>query len=242
MNIIKLSAINSTNDFLKELLATRYVENFTVAVAEHQTAGRGQMGAQWNAEAGKNLTFSLLIKDLLPDIKGVFSLNVAIAVSIAEALATFNIPALSVKWPNDILAGNKKLGGVLIENSIKSGGEIYSVIGIGININQHDFTGLPKATSLSVASGREFDKEEVMTAILNKIKQNTAAILNGSIESLWIAYHKRLYKKDIPMPFEKDGRHFMGIIKGVSKNGSLMVLLEDETIAEYGLKEVQLLY
>ncbi|WP_116788092.1 biotin--[acetyl-CoA-carboxylase] ligase [Flavobacterium psychrotrophum] len=242
MNIIKLSAINSTNDFLKQLLSTGNVENFTVAVAEHQTAGRGQMGAQWNAEAGKNLTFSLLIKDLLTDINGIFGLNVAIAVSIAEALAEFNIEALSVKWPNDILAVNKKLGGVLIENIIKSSGDIYSVIGIGININQHDFTGLPKATSLLVAAGREFDKEEVMTAILAKIKRHTTAILNGSIDALWDTYHSMLFKKGIPMPFEKDGRQFMGIIQGVSKNGSLRLLLEDETIAEYGLKEVQLLY
>lgn len=242
MNIIKLSAINSTNDFLKQLLSTGNVENFTVAVAEHQTAGRGQMGAQWNAEAGKNLTFSLLIRDLLTDINGIFGLNVAIAVSIAEALAEFNIEALSVKWPNDILAGNKKLGGVLIENSIKSSGDIYSVIGIGININQHDFTGLPKATSLLVDAGKEFDKEEVMTAILAKIKLHTTAILNGGIDALWDTYHTMLFKKGTPMPFEKDGRQFMGIIQGVSKNGSLRVLLEDETIAEYGLKEVQLLY
>lgn len=242
MNIIKLSAINSTNDYLKELLATRHVENFTVAVAEHQTAGRGQMGSQWNAEPGKNLTFSLLVKDLLPDVNAVFGLNAAIAVSIAEGLATFNIPGLSVKWPNDILAGNKKLGGVLIENSIKSNGEIYSVIGIGINVNQQNFDGLPKATSLFEAAGREFDKESIMNAILQKIKQNTALVLGGNIDALWNSYHNKLYKKGVPMPFDKDGRHFMGIIEGVSKNGSLQVRLENDTVAEYGLKEVQLLY
>lgn len=242
MNIIKLSAINSTNDYLKELLATRHVENFTVAVAEHQTAGRGQMGSQWNAEPGKNLTFSLLIKDLLPDVSGVFGLNVAVAVSIARALGTFNIPGLSVKWPNDILAGNKKLGGVLIENSIKSNGEIYSVIGIGINVNQQDFNGLPKATSMAVVAGILFDKEAVMIAILQQIKQNLAGLRHNNPASLWEAYHNNLYKKGVPMPFEKDGRQFMGIIEGVTKNGSLCVRLEDDTLAEYGLKEVQLLY
>jgi len=243
MNIIKLSAINSTNDYLKELLATRHVDNYTVAVAENQMAGRGQMGSQWNAEPGKNLTFSLLVKDLLPDVSGVFGLNVAVAVAIAEALVAFNIPALSVKWPNDILAGNKKLGGVLIENSIKSNGEIYSVIGIGINVNQQNFDGLPKATSLFVAAGgKELDKEAVMIAILQKVKQHLSGLLNNNQQALWEAYHSKLYKKDIPMPFEKGGKQFMGIIQGVSANGSLRVLLQDDTIAEYGLKEVQLLY
>lgn len=242
MNIIKLSAINSTNDFLKDLLATSHVENFTVVVAEHQTAGRGQMGAQWSVEAGKNLTFSLLIRDLLTTINGVFDLNVAIAVSIAQALTDFNIPGLSVKWPNDILAGNKKLGGVLIENSIKSSGEIYSVIGIGININQDDFRGLPKATSISVMSGRLMDKEKVMDAILDKILKNVAVLQNGDVSILWSAYHEMLFKKGVPMPFQKEDRQFMGMIQGVSKNGNLQVLLEDESVVEYGLKEVQLLY
>lgn len=242
MNIIKLSAINSTNDYLKQLSAIQYVENFTIVTAENQTAGRGQMGAKWNVEPGKNLTFSVLIKDVLLEINEIFSLNAAVAVSVADALETLHIGDISIKWPNDILAGNKKIGGILIENSIKNNGEIYSIVGIGLNINQQVFDGLFKATSLAVLYGREYDKDTVMIAIAENLKRNVAAVLHKDTNAIWQKYHKKLYKRNVPMPFEKQGKRFMGIIKGISKNGSLMVQLEDDTIAEYGIKEVQLLY
>jgi len=242
MNIIKLNAINSTNDYLKGLLAERYVENFTAVVAEDQMQGRGQMGAKWNVEPGKNLTFSILVKDLLLKIDEIFALNAAVAVSISEALESFARTQTTIKWPNDILAGNRKIGGILIENIIRNDGEIYSVIGIGLNINQKDFSGLPKASSLSVVEGRDFDKEAIMAAIIEKLRRNVSRILNKDIAVIWSMYHGRLYKKDIPMPFEKGDKRFMGIIKGVSKDGNLSVRLEDDSIASFGLKEVTMLY
>jgi len=242
MNIIKLSATNSTNDYLKQLTAKQYVDNFTIVVTEDQTAGRGQMGAKWNAEPGKNLTFSILVKDLLPDVTGIFNLNVAVAVSIAEALEDLSIPELKIKWPNDILTGNKKIGGILIENSFKTGGEIFSVIGIGLNVNQKNFDGLPKASSLSVAAGHDFNKDEVMVAIATKLQHNIARLMRNDTEFLWQGYLNRLYKIGVPMPFENDSNKFMGIIKSVTPTGQLEVLLENDTIAHYAVKEVQLLY
>lgn len=242
MNIIKLSAINSTNDYLKELTATRYVENFTVVTAESQTAGRGQMGAQWNAQPGKNLTFSVLIRDLLLEVRGIFNLNVAVAVSIIQVLDAYNIPQLTIKWPNDILAGNKKIGGILIENSFKPGGEIFSIIGIGLNVNQQNFDGLAKASSLSVTAGRDFDKEGLMQEIVQKLQHNVARLLHNDEKPLWQTYHSRLYKRDMPMPFESNAKKFMGVIKGVNHSGMLQVALEDNSVIEYAIKEIQLLY
>jgi len=242
MNIIKLSATNSTNDYLKQLTATQHVDNFTIVVAEDQTAGRGQMGAKWNAEPGKNLTFSILVRDLLLEVTGIFNLNVAVAVSIAEALEDLSIPALKIKWPNDILAGNKKIGGILIENSLKRGGEIFSVIGIGLNVNQKNFDGLPKASSLSVAAGCDFNKDKVMVAIVTKLQHNVARLMHNDTAFLWQGYLNRLYKMGVPMPFESEANKFMGIIKGVTPTGQLEVLLENETFALYAIKEVQLLY
>jgi len=242
MNIIKLSATNSTNDYLKQLTATQHVENFTIVVTGNQTAGRGQMGAKWNAEPDKNLTFSVLVRDLLLDITGIFNLNVAVAVSIAQVLEELSIPALKIKWPNDILAGNKKIGGILIENSLKTGGEISSVIGIGLNVNQKNFDGLPKASSLSVAAGRDFNKDEVMMAIVQKLQHNIAKLLHNDVQSLWDSYHNKLYKIGVPMPFQNEANKFMGIIKGVTPTGQLEVLLENDSIAHYAIKEVQLLY
>lgn len=242
MNIIKLSAISSTNDYLKELLQEGCAENFTVVAAEHQTAGKGQMGARWDAESGKNLTFSVLIKDALPGKEALFNLNVAVSVSIVQALKKFEIPGLYIKWPNDILAGNKKIGGILIENSIKPGGKIHSVIGIGLNVNQKDFEGLPKASSMAVAAGQLFDKDAVMLSILEVLSTNMEAVAYGNIDKLWNTYYSLLFKKGKPAAFEKNGSRFMGIIMGVSPSGYLQIQLEDETIAQFALKEIALLY
>lgn len=242
MNIIKLNAINSTNDYLKSLTTAQFVENFTIVVTENQTKGKGQMGAKWNVEPGKNLTFSVLIKDLLLEINEIFNLNAAVAVSVIEGLESLNISNLSIKWPNDILAGNKKIGGILIENSIKNNGEIFSVVGIGLNVNQKDFDELPKASSLSLITGTEHDKGAVMTGIVENLQRNVAAILNKNTDLIWHKYHSKLYKIGIPMPFEKENQKFMGIIKGVSKSGMLEVQLADDSIVNFSIKEVQLLY
>lgn len=242
MNIIKLSAIASTNDYLKSLSTTQYLENFTIVVAEHQTAGKGQMGAKWDVHPGKNLTFSVLVKDLLLGINEIFNLNAAVAVSIIEALEENNVKELAIKWPNDILSGNKKIGGVLIENSIKNNGEIFSVVGIGLNVNQTDFEGLPKASSVALITGHEHDKTVLLKAIVENLQRNVAALLHKNAVPIWTKYHKKLYKKGVPMPFEKDGQRFMGIIQDVNSSGNLLLLLEDDTVAEFKIKELQMLY
>lgn len=243
MNIIKLDATPSTNDFLKALLTNQYVENFTVVTAENQTSGRGQMGAKWEVESGKNLTFSVLVKDVLTEINSIFHLNVLVAVSITEALEHFNIPNLAIKWPNDILAVNKKIAGVLIENSLKGNGEIFSVVGIGLNVNQKNFDELPKATSLSCILNHDLDKDAVMVAVIQNLKRNVALLQIGEYDKFWQIYNKKLFKKGVPMPFEdKEGVRFMGIIQGVTPFGKLKVILEDDSLKTFDIKEVQMLY
>ncbi|RKS19239.1 BirA family biotin operon repressor/biotin-[acetyl-CoA-carboxylase] ligase [Flavobacterium endophyticum] len=243
MNIIKLDAINSTNDYLKGLLQRQFVENFTIVTAENQTDGKGQMGSKWSVQAGKNLTFSVLVKDLLLEVNHIFHLNVAVAVSIIEALSFLEIKELAIKWPNDILAGGKKIGGILIENSLKSDGEIFSIIGIGINVNQQNFENLPKASSLSILLKREINKEAVLISIVECLTRNVSLILNKNTDSLWQKYHSCLYKKGIPMPFENlKGNKFMGIISGVDQSGKLQLVLEDDSVESYEIKEIKMLY
>ena len=150
MRLVKLDAIDSTNDFLKDLIRQQDVENFTVISAENQTKGKGQMGAVWNSEQGKNLIMSVLIKDFLSDPKDVFNLNIVISLAVIRSLEQLNIPKLSIKWPNDIMADNKKIGGILIENSFKSDQTIASIVGIGLNVNQTHFENLPQASSLAL--------------------------------------------------------------------------------------------
>lgn len=243
MNVIKLNAISSTQTYLKDLIAKQIVENFTVVTAESQTMGRGQMGSQWNSESGKNLTMSILIKDLLLDIEQIYSLNVAVAISVITALQTLKIPQLAVKWPNDIMSANYKIGGILIENSIKSSGEIHSIVGIGINVNQTQFHNLPKASSLINVAGNSFDKDQLMVSIVNNLRSNYFALVNKNTTAIWEKYRELLFKRFIPMPFSyNDGFKFMGIIQGVTSEGKLEVLLEDDTVKCFTVKEITMLY
>jgi len=242
MPLVKLDATPSTNDYLKEMAASQDVENFTVVTAENQTKGRGQMGATWVSEKGKNLIMSMLIKDSLADISKIYNLNIAVALAVIAALEKHDIPELSIKWPNDIMAGNKKIGGILIENSIKSDGRIVSVAGIGLNVNQQDFSQLPKASSLFVVTNRLYDKEDLLEKITQNIINNVH-FLTEHADVLWEAYLSKLFKMGVPMAFEDANENrFMGIIKGVNPDGKLELLLENESVKIFGIKEIQMLY
>ncbi|WP_343589398.1 biotin--[acetyl-CoA-carboxylase] ligase [Flavobacterium sp.] len=242
MKLIKLDAIDSTNDFLKSLASQDELENFTVVTAENQTKGKGQVGGVWKTQAGKNLTMSVLVKDFLFSNEEVFNLSVLVALSIAEVLKSLNIPDICIKWPNDILSYNKKLVGILIENTLKSDGRIVSVVGIGINVNQTDFDELPNASSLAVISGKPFEKEEIAILIVEKLKEKIQSWKTES-QNFWNEYFNFLFKKGVPTAFrDNNEQDFMGIIQGVSPVGKLQVLLEDDSIAEFEIKEIKMLY
>lgn len=243
MHIIKLPAIDSTNSYLKELTTKQSVENFTVVVAENQTNGRGQRGANWEVEGGKNLTFSVLIRDVLLSFEEVFNLNVVVAVSLFQTFSNLKIPNLTIKWANDILADKKKICGILIENQFKSNSEIFSVIGIGINVNQENFSNLPQASSLKKISGSEWNKEEVLLTFLNQFQNNINLYKNEGATYFWEVYHENLFKKNVPMAFENSKNiKFMGIIKQVLPNGLLQIELEDDSLQLFDIKEVKMLY
>lgn len=243
MSIIKLNAIDSTNDFLKVLSRNQSVDNFTTVVAQKQTNGKGQMGAVWQSEEGKNLIMSVLVKDVLQNVDEIFHLNVAVALSVIQVLEVFNIPNLSVKWPNDIMSDQKKICGILIENSIKSDTNVESIIGIGLNVNQLKFDNLPKASSMAVICEKEFDLDSILDLIIFQIKKNCSWILSQQSDKLWQEYHKKLFKINVPMAFEDVFQNkFMGIIQGVSTDGRLQVLLEDDSVKIYGIKEIQILF
>lgn len=243
MKLIKLNAIDSTNDFLKKMSQDQVLENFTVIVAETQTKGKGQHGAVWLSESGKNLITSILISNTLSNIRDVFLLNTAVTLSIIKTLETFKIPSLSIKWPNDIMSENKKIAGILIENLIKENGKIDSIVGIGLNVNQTNFEDLTKASSLKNITNKDFEIEKILNQIIAELKLNIDKILLKQESTLWDDYHKWLFKKGIPMAFENEKEErFMGIIQQVNQDGKLEVLLEDDSIKEYGIKEITMLY
>jgi BirA family biotin operon repressor/biotin-[acetyl-CoA-carboxylase] ligase len=243
MNIIKLDATSSTNDFLKKLNANQVVKNFTVVTTLNQTAGKGQMGSVWESEAGRNLIMSVLVRDVLTDAHQIFGLNVAVSVAVAQAFKELGIRDICVKWPNDIMSGNFKLGGILIENIFKSNGEIISIVGIGLNINQEFFKNLPHASSLFMRTKRKYEIDLVRDEVLKKLRISIAKVINKQEENLWQLYHDYLFKIKTPMTFENTLDHrFMGIIQQVNSNGQLEVLLENDQLQCFDVKEIKMLY
>lgn len=243
MNIIKLDAINSTNDFLKDFARNQFVENLTVVLAVDQQKGKGQRGSEWTSDPGKNLTFSVLIKDLVLDSSMIFNLNIAVTVSLYETLKELTNINIAIKWPNDIMAENSKIAGILIENVFQHTREVYSIVGVGLNVNQISFDLLNNVTSLCLLENKEFDLDSILNIFLLKLKQNISLLKNNQQNILWKIYLEKLFKKNIPTTFEDENKQkFMGIIKGVSLTGQLLVILEDDTIKKFSVKEIKMLY
>ena len=243
MNLIKLSAIDSTNTFLKNLASSENVQNFTTVVAEHQTNGKGQRGANWIIEPGKNLTFSVLYANSLSSNRSLFTLNVIVAVSVVEGLQIESNLNFSIKWPNDILSDNKKIAGILIENSIKSQTEIQSIIGIGINVNQEIFENLPQASSLLLLEHKKTDKDLLLKNIVSRLEYNLNQLNHLEESYFWKKYHASLFKREIVATFENlKGERFVGKIIQVTPEGKLKVQLEDALEVDFDVKEIKMLY
>tara|TARA_B110000003_G_scaffold274490_1_gene314595 strand:+ start:16474 stop:17214 length:741 start_codon:yes stop_codon:yes gene_type:complete len=243
LRIIKLNATSSTNSFIKELARKSFLENYTIVVTNNQSSGRGQMDKLWESEPNKNLTFSIFTSLKKLKIKNQAYLNFAISLAIFDVLKSLGIPNLYIKWPNDIMSAKKKICGILIETTFYHQQIKNTVIGIGLNVNQEKFSSkFQNAASLKMIVKKKFDLDPIMNSIIEKIKYRISTIENGSFKIIHKQYHNVLYKKGIPTTFidKKTNLFFMGIILGVTSIGNLQIQLEDDTIVEYGLKEVSI--
>ena len=242
MQLIKLNATDSTNNYLKQLILERTLDDFSVVVANHQTNGRGQRGSSWLSEKDKNLTFSVLKRNISIVANQQFLLNILVSLSIVKTLEGFNIPKLAIKWPNDILSDHHKISGILIENLIKNKQIEYAIIGIGLNVNQVKFEGLSKVSSLKNIMPFPVDKDELLTKIIDKLKMYFKLYSENGSEFLNSEYESYLFRKDKPSTFSShDNNLFTGIIRGVSTSGKLCVQMEDFN-KEFDLKELKLIY
>lgn len=241
MNIIKLDAIDSTNTFLKEMCQENEVEDFTVVITNNQTNGRGQIASVWETDVNSNLTFSILTKFYKLNVVNQFWISKAISLAVSDSLSAFLSVKISVKWPNDILAEQQKICGILIENSVKKAKINYSIVGIGLNVNQTVFKNLPNATSMKLISGTNFNLDKLLESIVINIKKYVELINANDFKLIDRLYLKRLYKINVPTMFRdiEEQTVFMGKIVGVSVEGRLQVELESEKIKEYSLKEIQ---
>ncbi len=197
-----------------------------VVVAEHQTAGRGQRGRRWSSAAGENLTFSVVLDTSFLRTEEQFPVLQSVALALVDLFSGYGLEA-RVKWPNDIYIGDRKIVGVLIDHSHGAGGMLRrSGAGIGINVNQRVFDEwLPNPTSMSLETGRGFDRREVLERFIGCLTERFEALkVTHARETLRRDYHKLLYRLDTPALFSlPDGERFTGTIRGTGPGGELII-------------------
>jgi len=238
---IKVSQTASTNTYLSRLAAT--LPGGTVIYTPCQTAGRGQKGNSWESEDGKNLTFSQLIKRPPVKARDQFYLSEAAALAVVEALAAEAADGFSVKWPNDVYWHDKKICGMLIENSLDGSDIATSVVGIGINVNQERFlSDAPNPVSLKGITGRDHDLMALLKRVCSRIEQLVDSLDDDSArQQLHRSYMAALYRNDGQQhPYEDaQGNRFMASVADIAPDGTLTLLHEDGTRHSYLFKQVR---
>ena len=228
--------LDSTMEKTKELI-DNYNSNFLV-LSDEQTKGKGRRGNIWYSPSG-NIYISLGFKNLI-DIKNHFIFNAATVLSISESIDSICNLNSNIKWPNDILVNNKKIAGILINNIISKDLISYSVIGIGLNVNQHVFNKyIPMATSIFLETGLQNNIEEIQYKLLEQIKFDIVNYFQSkNISSKYLDFLYRINKVSF---FESGSQKFNGIIRGVEDSGLLIVETENEII-KFNIKEIKILF
>ncbi|WP_425639987.1 biotin--[acetyl-CoA-carboxylase] ligase [Algoriphagus yeomjeoni] len=235
-----LPECHSTNDTALNLVRTGQAREGSIIICNHQTKGKGQRGNSWSSQAGKNLTFSLILRPDFMDISEQFYLNMAVSNSIKQMLQNY-VPNIEVKWPNDLIVpGFGKIGGILIENTFSGKEWEFAVVGIGLNINQIDFHSA-SASSIKSITGSEIALEELFRLLITQIEQGYIQLKKGKWKEIKSEYLMNLYRKEIWANYSTDGEQFSGKIVGISADGKLEMELENTEIAVFGLKEISFL-
>ena len=221
-----IKSTDSTNTLLKQMAAEGNPPEFIYA--GYQTAGRGQTGNSWESEANKNLLCSIL----LPPNKNLHFLNIAVGVAMLRVIGD----DFTIKWPNDIYYGNKKVAGILVENAI-IGNEIrYSIAGIGLNVNQTAFVSdAPNPISLKLIRGQEYDIEWLMNHLLEAVH----SVLNESEQEVWSYYKSHLYRREGFWPYEDKKGKFEAAIQDVLPTGEIVLRDTNGQIRQYEFKQIK---
>ncbi|RZP06617.1 MAG: biotin--[acetyl-CoA-carboxylase] ligase [Flavobacteriales bacterium] len=242
MNIIKLDAIESTNDYLKSAV----FNNTQVAYTYNQFKGKGQRGNKWMSEPGKNLAFSIKIYPKNIDIKDQFKINVIFSLLILNTLKALQIPDIKIKFPNDIMSGNKKICGILIELKVK-GSEIDNIIiGFGLNVNQENFGELTNASSLKLISNLNYDLDGISNLFIQNLTRhnylNKLFNLNLGFDKTLEHYNQNLYGLNSNSIFQKNKSRFTGKIKSITSSGGINILKKDGRVQTYNFDEIKMMY
>lgn len=207
-----IKTTNSTNTLLRELIAKGNPPEFIYA--GYQTAGRGQTGNSWESEEGKNLLCSIL----LPPDKNLHFLNIAVSVAVRRVIGE----EFTIKWPNDIYYGDKKVAGILVENAIVGSEVKYSIAGIGLNVNQTEFqSDAPNPISLKQIYGTDFVVDELMENLYAEVQRTLE-------EDVWAEYKAHIYRREGFWPFvEREVSVAPTMNAGHGEEGIFMAQIKD---------------
>ncbi len=241
--IIELDETDSTNSYAARLLHDQVPEEGTVIVAHFQKAGKGQRGSGWESEAHKNLVISYILYPTFLNVQDQFLLNQAVALSLYDLLKSLTTAKIAVKWPNDILANESKIAGILIENAVRNSKIIHSIIGIGLNVNQQQFNSYnPPATSLANLEQKTFETSELLIKLNETFDKWYTQLQIGNAAKIRNEYLRVLFRNQTPAKFESNGISFEGIITGVKDDGRLEISGNDGKVFLFNNKEVKFLF
>ncbi len=235
-NIYYLTSCHSTNDIAAGKVRSGLDENGDVIMAGEQTAGRGMKGNSWESEPGSNFMLSIILKPVNLSASAQFGLSQCIALGVQRYVSSVVGEGVSVKWPNDIMIGSRKVAGILIENTLRGSSVTSAVVGIGLNVNQKGFSN-PGATSLTLETGAFYSLEKELEPLLLHIEE-----CYGYLSALPAEQLDRLYS-DVMLglgqirSFVCGEEHFSGVITGVTPLGKLKMITSCGE-REFEVKEV----
>ncbi|MDR1154624.1 MAG: biotin--[acetyl-CoA-carboxylase] ligase [Bacteroidales bacterium] len=235
--MIRIRQTASTSEYLLQLSHVEHLAEGTVVVTDRQTRGRGQGDNSWESEPGANLTFSIILYPRSVKASRQFILSKALSLAVYDFISRF-VPDVSVKWPNDVYAGDRKITGILIENFIEGACISKTIAGIGVNINQERFTGdAPNPVSLRQLTGSTYRLEECLHELQARIAVRYRMIAEDPVR-INSEYLHHLYRFGRPGRFIADGLSFEATIVGVNRYGMLEMITDAGERRVFGFREV----
>lgn len=239
MEILEIEETGSTNSWLAERAPE--MEKPMLVFARRQTAGRGQRGNSWEAEPGKNLSASLLLFPSGIEAASQFVISEAVALAVCDVLAGLGVET-SVKWPNDIYAGDGKICGILIEHTIMGRDIVRTIAGVGININQTRFlSSAPNPVSVVGITGKQFRVESVAELLAGAVERRLSSASLGP-DALHSEFMERLWRGDgrfHPFLDRLTGERIEARIEDVAPSGILSLRDSAGLLRRYAFKEVE---
>ena len=241
--LIRMDETSSTNSELKQLQQKKRLPEGSIVVADYQTQGRGQAGNTWFSDKGCNLLFSFLAYPKFIAANRQFILSRIVSLAIKKVLDRY-FDDITIKWPNDIYWKNKKIAGMLIENTLMGQKINSSIIGIGLNVNQDGFPNeLPNPVSMKMVTGNEYNRDDLLSFFLSEFNLLYQSLQNGDDEKVIESeYMRNLYRIDDYHWFEDKGGRYKGKIIDVLPSGHLIIeTLKAKEERVYAFKEVTFL-